>query len=234
MSDTLLNQFDRLYKEEIALRDARIMALQSQINPHFLNNTLEIINWEARLAGNDRVSSMIESLSVMMDAAADRSHTPMIPLEEEFKYVNAYLHIIQKRLGKRLTVIKEIDESLYSYKVPRLILQPILENAIEHGVDKCDKGTVIIRAYKNDDDNGLFFLEVENDGLFTRRDEDRIKTILAPNYEPPKGKKGSLGIRNVNQRLKIIYGEKGGLYITMTSKGGALAKIVMTIEQTKQ
>lgn len=104
MSDKLKNQFERIYKEELALRDAKIMALQSQINPHFLNNTLEIINWEARLADDVKVCQMLEALSTMLNAAMDRKHRPLIHLSEEMMYVDAYLFIIRERLGKRLTV----------------------------------------------------------------------------------------------------------------------------------
>lgn len=101
MSSKLKYQFDRIYREELALRDARIMALQSQINPHFLNNTLEIINWEARLSDNVKVSRMIEALSTMLDAALNRNGKTTIHISEEMMYVDAYLYIISERLGKR-------------------------------------------------------------------------------------------------------------------------------------
>ena len=83
-----------------AAQRAQIKALQSQINPHFLNNTLEIINWEARIEGNDRVSAMIEALSTMLNAALDRDGRTQIPLKEELGYVEAYLYIIRERLGE--------------------------------------------------------------------------------------------------------------------------------------
>lgn len=112
MSDKLQYQFERIYKEELALRDARIMALQSQINPHFFSNTLEIINWEARLSGNIKVCKMIEALSTMLSAAMDRNARPLVHLSEEAMYVDSYLYIIRERLSpsalpflKRLTRI---------------------------------------------------------------------------------------------------------------------------------
>ena len=109
-------------------------ALQSQINPHFLNNTLEIINWEARMAGDDRVSAMIEALSTMMGAVLDRDGRNQIPLKEELSYVDAYLFIINERLGGGLQVEREIEEEAAKIPVPRLILQPIVENAVEHDI----------------------------------------------------------------------------------------------------
>ena len=137
-------QFDHIYEEELDLKDARIMALQSHINPHFMNNTLEIINWEARLAGNDKVSEMISSLGTLLDAALDRKKQPEVPLKEELTYVKAYLFIMKERFGKRLEVTLEIPEELYQEKVPRLIPQPVIENAIAHGVQVQGTGKVRI------------------------------------------------------------------------------------------
>ncbi|MBR6089693.1 MAG: histidine kinase, partial [Anaerolineaceae bacterium] len=101
LSAELKNQFEQLYQEQQALQRAKIKTLQSQINPHFLNNTLEVINWEARMADNEKVSAMIEALSTMLEAPLDRDGKGMIPLSQEIRYVDAYLYIIQERLGDR-------------------------------------------------------------------------------------------------------------------------------------
>lgn len=231
MSYKLKYQFDRIYREELALRDARIMALQSQINPHFLNNTLEIINWEARLADDIKVSRMIEALSTMLDAAMDRKGKPIVHISEEMMYVDAYLYIISERLGKRLTVKKEIDPSLLDFYVPRLVMQPIIENAVEHGIQPQQKGVIAIRILR-EGDNLIF--EVENDGVMTQEDERRIERLLSDDYDAANESSNNLGIRNVNQRLKIIYGESSGLTIKMNRKGHAVAKIVIAIDQSKQ
>jgi len=231
MSYKLKYQFDRIYKEELALRDAKIMALQSQINPHFLNNTLEIINWEARLSNNVKVSKMIEALSTMLDAAMDRKGKPMVHISEEMMYVDAYLYIITERLGKRLTVKKQIDESLLDLYVPRLIMQPIIENAVEHDIQARTKGEIIIRINREEDN---LILEVEHDGVLTLEDQARIEKLLSDEYESELDGSNNLGIRNVNQRLKIIYGEKSGLSIIMNKAGRVLTRIVIAIEQEKQ
>lgn len=215
MSDHLKQQFDKIYQEEIALREARIMALQSHINPHFMNNTMEAINWEARMAGNVRVSRMIEALSTMMDAAMDRRKRPEVSLAEEMGYVNSYLYIMKERLGKRLTVEMDIPEELMKCSVPRLILQPLIENAIEHGVVPNGSGTVIVRGYK---DEKYLYLETLNDGGMTKADRERIGRLLDLNYNTSKEPSGSLGIANVNQRLHILFGDPCGL--TMEEEGG--------------
>lgn len=210
MSKRLKYQFDHIYQEELALRDAKIMALQSHINPHFMNNTLEIINWEARLSGNEKVSRMIEALSTLMDAAIDRRKLPEVPLSEEMIHVNAYLYITEQRLGKRLTVKKEIPEEIMGVFVPRLILQPIIENAIEHGIVPRGGGTIVIRGRREDN---YLYLEIINEGEFTEEDEKRVKRLLAPDYDTSRETSGNMGIANVNQRLKILYGESCGLCV---------------------
>lgn len=222
MSGKLKEQFERIYSEELALRDARIMALQSQINPHFLNNTLEIINWEARLSGNVKVSRMIESLSTMLDAAMDRKGKPEVRLAEEMIYVDAYLYIISERLGKRLTVEKEIDASQMDCMVPRLILQPIIENAVEHG--EARQRRIVIRAFREEES---LLLEIENDGVLSREDQRHIALLLSDKYDARDENSSSLGIHNVHQRLRILYGPGSGLEIRDNGKGTVTARLTI-------
>lgn len=226
MSGQLKDLFQKVYYEEIALRDARIMALQSQINPHFLNNTLEIINWEARMGDSVKVCAMIEALSTMLDAAMDRSRRPTIHLSEELMYVDAYLHIISERLGKRLQVEKQIAQDTLDLYVPRLILQPIIENAVEHGIEPRQKGTVRLRSFRGKD---TLVLEVENDGKMTAEDEERVKKLLSDDYDASGEGSHNLGIRNVHQRLRILYGEESGLSIRRTAREGSIARMVIRL-----
>jgi two-component system sensor histidine kinase YesM len=224
MSLSMHDQLEKSRNEQIALQDARIKALQSQINPHFLNNTLEIINWEARMAGNLKVSHMIEALSTMLSAATARGTKSTVYLSEELSYVDAYLYIISVRLGKRLSVSREIDESLLVASVPQLVMQPVVENAIEHAIAPRQRGELTIRAYQEDDD---LVLEIENDGEMHEADLTATKTLLTwdggSEYTPTKSK--SLGIRNVNQRIKILYGAAYGLTIENTLQKTTLARI---------
>lgn len=229
MSGQLQHQFERIYREELALRDARIMALQSQINPHFLGNTLEVINWEARLAGDVKVSAMLEALSTILEATMDRKHRSTIRLSEELHYVNAYLTIIGHRLGRRLSVERQIDESLLDEEVPRLVMQPILENAVEHGVGNKQHGVIIIRARR---ENGEWMrLEVENDSPLTPDAEARIRALLTSEDQPAGIGSTSLGIRNVHQRLRILYGEESGLYVETTKNGHTVSSMRVRLPQ---
>ena len=226
MSERLKYQFDHIYKEELALRDARIMALQSHINPHFMNNTLEIINWEARLSGNEKVSNMISALSTLMDAGIDRKKRPVIKLSEEMVSVNAYLYIISERFGNRFSIEKNLPEEIMDYKVPRLILQPIIENAVDHGAGVNGHGTVSLSGYVK----GTFlYLEIENEAVLTDKDKEKINRLLDINYDTSKESSGSLGIANVNQRLKIIYGEPCGLTIEQKDEKTVCTRLLIRI-----
>lgn len=226
MSDQLKSQFEQIYNDELALRDAKIMALQAQINPHFLNNTLELINWESRMIGNQKISSMIKALATMLNAAMSRKNSHLIPLSEEMKYVNSYLYIIEQRLGNKLTVEKSVDESLMNCKVPRLVMQPILENAVEHGIEFQRNGKILIRVYQAD--NHLL-LEVENTGSMTEQDKQKITELLTNEYNTSHEHSGSLGIHNVYQRLHILYGSEGDLKIAPGECGNTVARITIPL-----
>lgn len=224
MSSELKSQFERLYLEQQALQQAKIRALQSQINPHFLNNTLEIINWEARLADNERVCSMIEALSTMLDAAIGRDGRSEITLSEELKYVDAYLHITKERLGDRLEVHLEIDPRLLDVIIPRLMLQPIVENAVEHDLSRRG-GELCLRAYAAED--GLYF-EAEHDGSVSEEGWARIREALdAGAAAEPAPAGGSVGMRNVSQRLRLLYGERYRFTVFEPRAGRVMARIVL-------
>lgn len=224
MCTKLQHLFKKIYLEEIALRDANIMALQSQINPHFLNNTLEIINWEARLADNEKVSQMIEALSVMMEATMNRKKESLIPLSEELTYVEAYLYIISARFGSQFEFSKDIDEALLSVKVPRLIIQPIMENAVEHGVDDDGRRKVSLKIYQEGD---RILIEIRNCGVLTEEDRKKITILLNDKQEKQDEKSLNLGIYNVNKRLQIIYGETCGLSIKQSEACVTISTIVI-------
>lgn len=226
MSTEMKHQFERSYLEQQALQQAQVKALQSQINPHFLNNTLEIINWEARIAENDRVSAMIEALSVMMDGALGRDGRGQIHLREELSYVDAYLYIIRQRLGERLEIRKEIDESLLERMVPRLILQPLVENAVEHDITERRGGELSLRVRREGEQ---LCLEVEHDGTMTPADRESIAEMLSSRVADT-GLSAQVGLRNVKQRLELIYGEKGSLRVEQCGPDRILAGVRFPME----
>lgn len=224
MSVSLEDSFKRIYVEEIAERDATLKALQSQINPHFLNNTLEIINWKARLSGNEDVSKMIEALSVMMNATLNRSGEMFISLSEELSYVDAYLYIIRERFGDKFRFVKEVDESLLGVSIPRLIIQPLVENAVEHGGDR--KGNIVGSLRVEGDGNTLLII-VENNGSLSDEDRERIEVLLSDDRlgDTERFDRMSIGIRNVHLRLRLLYGESSGLTIEDDGNGKTVSTL---------
>ena len=224
----MVQEVQRLMQEHYQLgkevKMAEVRALQAQINPHFLNNTLEIINWEARLADNERVCSMIEALSTMLDAAIGRDGRAQIPLAEELQYVDAYLYITKERLGDRLTLRREIDEAMLPVRIPRLMLQPIVENAVEHDLSRRG-GELCLRVVPQKDGRLLF--EIEHDGEMTPDGWARIQDALQSPAGPAGPQRGSVGVRNVAQRLRLLYGEQCSFTITAPQPGKILARIVL-------
>lgn len=224
MSLELKYQFERIFKEELELKDAKIMALQSQINPHFLNNTLEIINWEARMCGAESVSGMIEALGTMLSATMNRKSRRFVTLVEELSYVDAYLYIISRRFGNRFQIYRDIDEKLLELEVPILIIQPIVENAVEYGVEKNKEGMVEIKIFSEED---KIVIEVKNNGTLSEENKEKIEFLLNSRNDAVNERHVSLGIRNVNRRIKIIYGRECGLTIENDGEKYTVSRIVV-------
>jgi two-component system sensor histidine kinase YesM len=231
MSSEIKYLFDYAYSEKLARKDAKIIALQSQINPHFLNNTLEMMNWQARMSGDVTVSKMIEALGTLLNYSMSRENKKMINLAEELRCVDAYCYIISMRFGKRLKIEKEIDTELLQLPVPQLILQPLIENAVVHGVETVKSGTIWIKVYQQEK-NAI--LQIVNTGKeMTKEDIERIDDILNGKYlqsQEDTGKHEALGIHNVNERIKLIYGEDYGLTIRPLNEEETASTITLPLE----
>lgn len=228
MSAQVKYLFDCVYDEKLARKDAQIQALQAQINPHFLNNTLEMMNWQARMSGDVVVSKMIESLGTVLDYRMNRANVKAIQLVEELQCVDAYFYIMSMRFGQRLSIEREIDKDLLYVKVPPLILQPIVENAVVHGVETVKNGAIRLKVF-HDADN--IYLEVRNTGkAMTPEELDRIQAILdgdESKLPETTGRHTSIGIRNVNRRIGLVYGEEYGLTITQTPELETISTITI-------
>ena len=199
MSLRLKELIDKTYKEEIALRDARIQAMQSRINPHFINNALETINWQARIEGSDTISAMVESLSVLLNAGMSRNNRRMVSLKEELEVARAYFYFVGLRFGDSLkTGIDAAPDSLDAI-VPVLTLQPIIENAVEHGIAPAGGGEIRLRCARSGD---ALLLEVINSGQpLQPEDRERIDAALRGDSEGG----AHLGLANISDRLRLIY-----------------------------
>ncbi len=211
--DYLVN---RIYKEEIALKEAEIKALQAQINPHFLFNTLENINWMAQLNGVPEISNTVSALAKLMDGSIGRGDRT-ISLREELEYIDNYMVILKSRYENRLEVVKDLDEELMDIRIPRLMIQPLVENAVKHGIEKSRrKGVISLNAYRKNGhvvfevaDNGTGMTEEDLDFLNARLQED---TPIMEGNRSDQGRK-SIGLENVNRRIKLLYGDSYGIEI---------------------
>ena len=217
---------DKTYKEEIALRDARIQAMQSRINPHFINNALETLNWQARLEGSETISGMVESLSVLLNAGMGRANRRMVTLNEEVELARAYCYFVGLRFGDRLKVRMEMSDGLMNGIVPLLTIQPLLENAVEHGIEPAGGGEIILRSVQAGD---FLRLTVINSGQPpTEEGWARIRQSLSGDNHNGQ----HFGLANISTRLRLIYG--GRAAIRVDSDGQMRTVVQLDIPQTEE
>ncbi len=219
-----------IYREQITRKEAELKALQSQINPHFLFNTLESINWMAQLNNVPEISSTVSDLSTLLEASIGRDDR-LITIEEEFMYIDKYIALLKRRFEDRITLNKEVDPKVLYIKIPRLLIQPLIENAVYHGVENSrGKGIITLTASIRED---LLIIEVIDNGNGISTDElvKLNKGLEMDNdtyFKSLSNKKNkSIGIDNVNRRIKLFYGEKYG--INLESKLNIYTKVSVTL-----
>ncbi|HZG87768.1 sensor histidine kinase [Paenibacillus sp.] len=214
---------NEVYEKQLTVKEAELKSLQAQINPHFLFNTLLSIGWKAKKTGSEDVYRMVTSLSELLQASIFAGSRDKTTIADELKNVDFYLYLQQVRFADRFEIDRSrIDPHVYGYYVPKLCLQPIVENAIVHGLErKIGKGRLSIRAEKRND--GIYF-EIEDDGVgfdpgVVRWNDARVRRHL-PNHT-------NVGLANTDKRIRYLYGDEYGL--TVVSAPGAGAKVVIHI-----
>lgn len=216
MSQQIKYLIDTVYKKQIAMKDAEINALQAQINPHFLYNTLEAINWKAKMNGVEEISDMITSLSFIIEANLNRSGEKFVPIHREIEYIINYTFLIQKRFGDKIKFNLAVNDETLNFVIPKLVVQPIIENAIYHGLEmKKGGGAIDVAIWK---DNDVLFISVTDNGLGI---DEKILNKLNENLSEEKfvgseyndGNSSKIGVLNVHRRIKLLYGEGYGLDI---------------------
>jgi len=225
---------------EIFNKQTELAALQSQINPHFLYNTLDTIRGQAMLNDDAEVAKMIETLASFFRYSISRKGN-LVTLRDELNNVRNYMSIQQYRFANRFTMeteIDEADEAAYDYYVPRLILQPLIENAVVHGLeDVTSGGLVTISVVVADDmiltvsDNGKGIALSELDAL-----NDRIHSGDNRMEQESMQEKAGAGIAlsNVNKRIRLLFGPKYGLNLYSSAGQGTDVEIVLPIINRKE
>ena len=211
---------EQLIREEQEKKEVELEALHAQINPHFLYNTLNTIKWMAKIQGNSSVSKAITALVKLLRISTNLGRG-MISLKEEIDYVMNYIVIQKLRFRKSIDIAYNIDDDCMNLTVPKLILQPIVENSIIHGMeDEQQELNIEINGFVKED---KLIIEVQDDGPGI---EDEILKDILRNASD-KDKFSKVGLNNVNQRIKLYCGADFGLKVE--TELGMGTKVVVTL-----
>jgi two-component system sensor histidine kinase YesM len=198
---------DVKYKER-QKRDAELKALQAQINPHFLSNTLNTVKWLAGLQNADNIENIVTSLINLLHANMGKDNI-LVCIREELEYVKNYVNLQEYRYYNKFKVKYEIEERILDYKIPKFTLQPIVENSLIHGIGPMEgQGVVAIKGFVYD---GVVKITITDNGVGIH--EDKLAKILNSEGVKNKSSFSGIGIFNVNERIKMYFGEQYGLDI---------------------
>ena len=203
---TLINE---VYLGKITQKEAELKALQAQINPHFLYNTLSLINWKALAAGEEDISRMTLAMSTFYRTALNRGRN-VLQVEAELSNTRAYLEIQSMLHDGDFDYEIEVQPEILQCESLNLILQPLVENAIHHGIEeKTDgRGKISVRGWK--EDNCVWFMVEDNGVGMEQKVADKILTMESKGY----------GVRNVDERIRLCYGEKYAMKVeSVVGKG---------------
>lgn len=231
LTERLTDMMDSSSLLKVNKRQAQYMALQNQINPHFLYNTLESIRSEALIAGLTRVSDMTEALATFFRYTISKVEN-LVSVEEELQNCETYFRIQQYRFGERLSLAVECDEDdreeIYKCRLPKLTMQPILENSIIHGTEcKIGKGHLTIHLERS---GKRLIIRISDDGVgmdekkLSRMNEQLEKSGRAF-AEQESDAKGGIALVNVNNRIHLLFGEEYGMHVLSMPGAGTDVEI---------
>lgn len=202
MMDEINRLIDEVYVNKIALKEYELKALQAQINPHFLYNTLSMMNWMAIRSGQMEISKVTLALSTFYRTALSKGED-MVTVETCIRNMEAYLEIQLTMHDHNFTVEWETDPDIKNEKMPKLLLQPVVENAIEHGIDEKEEGDKkLFLSFKGQGDDEEIIVRDNGTGMEQEKAETLV-TYQAKGY----------GLKNVNDRIRLLYGESYGIQI---------------------
>ncbi len=212
----------RVYEMELSRKQLQIQAYQNQINPHFLYNTFDCIRGMALYKGEEEIAQITMALSKVFRFAVKGDN--IVTVKEEMDYIREYATIIDYRFMGKIEVDYDIDEDLYQHHVIKLMLQPIVENAVFHGLEqKVDGGTVEVSVQKWGDDRMRICVEDDGCGMSKERLEE-----IRSNLDKKMNTRG-IGMSNIYQRLLLFYGED--IYFDIDSKEGKGTKVTIIIPE---
>jgi len=207
----LLIEKEKTYEE---LRIAEFNSLQAQINPHFLYNTMDMINWMATQGQNHEITKVVQNLSRFYKLTLSKKET-VSTIEQEIEHATIYVHLQNMRFRGKINFVVDIPDGILDYQIPKLTLQPVIENSIQHGImEKEDKkGTIVITAWSNEN---VIEILVSDDGVGIAH--EKLEKILTG--ESKNESSNNIAIYNTHHRLQILYGKENGLtYHSIVGKG---------------
>ena len=222
---------EEIIRQQNERRKSELDALQSQINPHFLYNTLESITWMVEAQKNEEAVIMISELAKLLRVSLSRGKT-IIPVKDKLQHSRSYMNIQLMRYKERFQMEFQTDKEIEDYCIVKLVIQPILENAIYYGVgnmDEDDEGKITVRGEKKEDD---IYIIIEDNGMGMRKEV--LENILKDNNKVPKHGSG-VGVINVHSRIQLMFGEQYGLEISSEPDEGTRVVIhIPAIPYTKE
>lgn len=230
LSENVVLLMEKRLEDEKQKRDLEYKVLQSQVNPHFLYNTLNSIKWMATVQGANGISEMTTALSRLMKSIS-KGTSLLISLDEELSLVRDYFTIQQYRYGGTISLdIQVADPSLYEYKIIKFTLQPLVENAIFHGIEpKGTAGKITILAGHEEDS---IRIDVTDDGI--GMSEEKIRQVLSSNSDSSSDFFKEIGISNVHKRLQYEFGEDYGISIVSAEGHFTTMTIRIPVQQVKK
>ena len=207
---------DKVKKEEVALRKTELKALQAQINPHFLYNTLDSIQWMCEEEKTEDAITMVGALAQLFRISISKGYE-LIPIEKEIQHAKNYLVIQSYRYKDQFTYCFDIDEEVLPYLCNKITIQPIIENALYHGISRMvDEGEILISVHKVNDD---IIIRIKDNGV--GMSEEQVESILKKERTDSKG----IGVKNVNDRIKIYFGDDYGIIVESELDVGTMITI---------
>lgn len=225
MMDEINRLIDEVYVNKIALKEFELKALQAQINPHFLYNVLDTINWMARKKGEDNICHMVTSISSLMRASISNKRS-MVYIREEIKYVQDYLYIQETRYGDKFTSYIEVDERLNELEIPKMTIQTLVENAVVHGVENATWDCFLYVSGEITDGMAVFTVKDDGVGMSQEQLEKLMGTEEEPDHEAERTHT-HLGVYAVRKRLDYVYQNKARMSIT--SEPGKGTQVILEI-----
>jgi sensor histidine kinase YesM len=222
MLDSINKLIKEVYESKLAEKDAKILALQSQINPHFLYNTLNIMKSISRVKGVEEVAEISESLASLFKYSMKQLNQP-VSLSDEIEHVQNYMKIQHHRFGNRFILTYDIPEHILHTLIPKLTIQPLIENAVKHGLNHV-KGDGLIKLRARNDQDLLIIQIIDNGKGMSESELYSIRGRLSePNFM--ENEENGIGLINIQQRIQLLYGTRYCVKISSIENEGTIVEL---------